>query len=44
MAKLNKPIENAAVKRWLLRNPVEREKNQITLLGDDLYSLEKSRI
>ena len=30
--------ENAAVKRWLLRNPVGRENNQITLLGDDLYS------
>ena len=38
MEKPNKPIENAAVKRWLLRNPVETENNQITLLGDDLYS------
>ena len=38
MGKPNKPIENAAVKRWLLRNPVDREKNQITLLADDLYS------
>ena len=26
------------MKRWLLKNPVERENNQITLLGDDLYS------
>ena len=38
MEKPSKPIENAAVKRWLLRNPVEPENNQITLLGDDLYS------
>ncbi len=38
MEKPNKPIENAAVKRWLLKNPVKTENNQITLLGDDLYS------
>lgn len=30
--------ENVAVKRWLLRNYIAREKKQITLLGDDLYS------
>jgi hypothetical protein len=36
--KTKQDCENAAVKRWLLRNPVERKKNQITLLGDDLYS------
>ncbi len=30
--KTKEDSENAAVKRWLLRNPVEREKNQITLL------------
>ncbi len=30
--------ENAAVKRWLSSNSVKREKTQITLLGDDLYS------
>ena len=30
--------ENVAIKRWLLRNPNENEQNQITLLGDDLYS------
>ncbi len=36
--KTKQDCENAAVKRWLLRNPVARENNQITLLGDDLYS------
>ena len=36
--KTQQDCENAAVKRWLLRNPAEREKNPITLLGDDLYS------
>lgn len=36
--KTKQDCENAAVKRWLLKNPIEREKNQITLLGDDLYS------
>lgn len=30
--------ENAAVKRWLLRNRVRGENQEITLLGDDLYS------
>ena len=30
--------ENTAIKRWLLRNLLERENNQITLLADDLYS------
>ncbi len=36
--KSKQDCENAAVKRWLLKNPVEKEKKQITLLGDDLYS------
>ena len=36
--KTKQDCENAAVKRWLLSNPVEREKAHITLLGDDLYS------
>ncbi len=36
--KTKEDCENAAVKRWLLKNPVEREKNEMTLLGDDLYS------
>jgi hypothetical protein len=36
--KTKQDYENAAVKRWLSSNPVEREKTQITLLGDDLYS------
>jgi DNA-binding PadR family transcriptional regulator len=36
--KTKQDCENIAVKRWLLKNFVEREKNQITLLGDDLYS------
>lgn len=36
--KTKQDCENVAVKRWLLKNPVERENNQITLLGDDLYS------
>ena len=36
--KTKQDCENAAVKRWLSKNMVEREKNQITLLGDDLYS------
>ncbi len=36
--KTKQDCENAAVKRWLLKNPVEREKKQITLLGDNLYS------
>ena len=35
--KTKQDCENAAVKRWLLKNPREREKNEITLLGDDLY-------
>ncbi len=30
--------ENVAVKRWLLKNPVNKRNKQITLLGDDLYS------
>ena len=38
MGKNKQDCENAAVKRWLLKNPVEKEKKQITLLGDDLYS------
>lgn len=36
--KTKEDCENAAVKRWLLANPVPRESTQITLLGDDLYS------
>ena len=36
--KTKQDCKNAAVKRWLLKNPLEREKKQITLLGDDLYS------
>jgi hypothetical protein len=36
--KTKQDCENAAVKRWLLINPRGEEKNQITLLGDDLYS------
>ena len=36
--KTKEDCENAAVKRWLLSNPVERENIQITLLGDELYS------
>ena len=36
--KTKQDCENAAVKRWLLRNPIKREKNPRTLLGDDLYS------
>ncbi len=30
--------ENAAVKRWLKKNPLKKYGNPITLLGDDLYS------
>ncbi len=36
--KTKQDCENAAMKRWLLRNPNENEKKEITLLGDDLYS------
>lgn len=36
--KTKQDCENVAIKRWLLRNPNKGEKNQITLLGDDLYS------
>ncbi len=36
--KSKQDCENAAVKRWLFKNPVQKEKKQITLLGDDLYS------
>ncbi len=36
--KTKQDCENVAVKRWLLKNPVNEENNQITLLGDDLYS------
>ena len=32
--------ENAAVKRWLKKNPQKKYKNPVTLLGDDLYSRE----
>ncbi len=30
--------ENAAVKRWLKKNPSPKYENPVTLLGDDLYS------
>ncbi len=30
--------ENAAVKRWLNKNPFQKYENSVTLLGDDLYS------
>ena len=30
--------ENAAVKRWLNKNPSQKYENSVTLLGDDLYS------
>ncbi len=30
--------ENAAVKRWLKKNPKKKYGNRVTLLGDDLYS------
>ena len=36
--KTKQDCENAAIKRWLLRNPNKGQKHQITLLGDDLYS------
>lgn len=36
--KTKQDCENTAVKRWLLKNSRERERNEITLLGDDLYS------
>ncbi len=36
--KTKQDCENVAVKRWLLKNPIEKQKNEITLLGDDLYS------
>ena len=29
--------ENAAVKRWLNKNPQKKYGNRVTLLGDDLY-------
>ena len=36
--KTQEDCENAAIKRWLLKNPASTYKKQITLLGDDLYS------
>ncbi len=30
--------ENAAVKRWLKKNPSQKYGHHVTLLGDDLYS------
>ena len=36
--KTKEDCENAAVKRWLLSNSIEKENIEITLLGDDLYS------
>ena len=30
--------ENAAIKRWLNKNPSQKYENSVTLLGDDLYS------
>jgi hypothetical protein len=35
--KSKQDCENAAVKRWLLRNPIDKGQ-RITLLGDDLYA------
>lgn len=36
--KTKQDCENAAIKRWLSRNPARRKNQEITLLGDDLYS------
>lgn len=36
--KTKQDCENAAIKRWLLRNPAKSKNQEITLLGDDLYS------
>ena len=36
--KTKQDCENVATKRWLLRNKIDRKKEKITLLGDDLYS------
>ena len=36
--KTKQDCENAAIKRWLLRNPAKQKNQKITLLGDDLYS------
>ncbi len=36
--KTKQDCENAAIKRWLLRNPASEKNQEITLLGDDLYS------
>ena len=36
--KTKEDCENAAIKRWLLRNPASKKNQEITLLGDDLYS------
>ncbi len=37
-SKTKQDCENAAIKRWLLRNPASDKNQKITLLGDDLYS------
>jgi hypothetical protein len=36
--KTKQDCETVAVKRWLLKNSISLKNNQITLLGDDLYS------
>lgn len=36
--KTKQDCENAAIKRWLLKNPACDSRKQITLLGDDLYA------
>ncbi|MEM8778750.1 MAG: ISNCY family transposase [Cyanobacteria bacterium P01_G01_bin.49] len=36
--KTKQDCENAAVKRWLIRNSAKEKNQEITLLGDDLYS------
>ena len=36
--KLKQDCENAAVKRWLRKNPHKKYGNRVTLLGDDLHS------
>ena len=37
-AKPKQDCENAAVKRWLNKNPKKKYGNRVTLLGDDLHS------
>ena len=42
--KTKQDCENAAIKRWLLRNPAPEKNQEITLLGDDLYSRRQLRV